>query len=367
MSEAGTEVAAQAADQTPLTGRAEDKVGGANKPSLIIKFARKYNIVESTLMTTLKDTCFKQGEGSVSNEQMVALLVVADQYNLNPFTKEIYAYPDKYKGIVPVVSIDGWVRIVTEHPDYNGYDVILPAEMIKANKEGEHPPCWPWITIQMHRKRVEHTPQLTEYFDECYKPPYKPRGKDYFIDSPWQTHPKRFLRHKAFIQAGRLVFGFAGIYDDDEAHRILESSVVATVAAGGGGATRTESVKDKLRQTLEDKRGTAETITQELRQAEREVASRPDREQRTWNESQRSVAAEPAKPTFKYDVASALALLRAQTTVGDIKAAYKKVVDDYDFSERELPIDVEAIYRDLKEALEQREASKSRDTEWPTK
>jgi hypothetical protein len=31
----------------------------------------------------------------VTDEQMMALLIVADQYGLNPFTKEIYGYPDK--------------------------------------------------------------------------------------------------------------------------------------------------------------------------------------------------------------------------------------------------------------------------------
>lgn len=41
---------------------------------------------------------------------------------------------------------------------------------------------------------------------------------------PWKTHPKRMMRHKAMIQCARLAFGLAGIYDQDEAERIIEGS-----------------------------------------------------------------------------------------------------------------------------------------------
>ncbi len=46
----------------------------------------------------------------------------------------------------------------------------------------------------------------------------------YTAKGPWQTHPKRFSRHKAMIQCARMAFGFGGIYDQDEAERIAESA-----------------------------------------------------------------------------------------------------------------------------------------------
>ncbi|EKJ46221.1 phage recombination protein Bet, partial [Escherichia coli EC1869] len=59
--------------------------------------------------------------------------------------------------------------------------------------------------------------------DECRREPFKTReGKE--IIGPWQSHPKRMLRHKAMIQCARLAFGFAGIYDKDEAERIVENT-----------------------------------------------------------------------------------------------------------------------------------------------
>src|SRR3546814_15877124 len=42
---------------------------------------------------------------------------------------------------------------------------------------------------------------------------------------PWQSHPKRMLRHKAMIQCARIAFGFTGIFDEDEAQRIVERDV----------------------------------------------------------------------------------------------------------------------------------------------
>ena len=44
------------------------------------------------LVSVLKATAFK---GQVSDAQMAALMMVATQYGLNPWTKEIYAFPDK--------------------------------------------------------------------------------------------------------------------------------------------------------------------------------------------------------------------------------------------------------------------------------
>ena len=59
------------------------------------------------LITTLRQTAFK---GDASDAQFIALLIVANQYGLNPWTKEIYAFPDKQNGIVPVVKPDAAIQ-----------------------------------------------------------------------------------------------------------------------------------------------------------------------------------------------------------------------------------------------------------------
>lgn len=158
------------------------------------KLAGLFNIPESgDLVTVLKATAFK---GQVSDAQMSALLIVANQYRLNPWTKEIYAFPDKNNGIVPVVGVDGWSRIINENPQFDGMDFQQDEES---------------CTCIIYRKDRTHPIKVTEYMSECKR-----------AAGPWQSHPKRMLRHKAMIQCARLAFGYVGIYDQDEAERIVD-------------------------------------------------------------------------------------------------------------------------------------------------
>ncbi|MDE1138153.1 MAG: phage recombination protein Bet [Paraburkholderia tropica] len=183
------------------------------RASLVSKFADKYSIEPNKLMDTLKATCFKQqGDKEVTNEQMAALLIVADQYGLNPFTKEIYAFPDK-GGIVPVIGVDGWARIVNEHPQCDGFEFSYADEM--TDFSSKKVPVW--MEVRVYRKDRQRPVIVREYFDEVVR-----RNMQ-----PWQSHPNRMLRHKTFVQGARLAFGFAGVFDEDEAQRIVERDMGA--------------------------------------------------------------------------------------------------------------------------------------------
>lgn len=160
------------------------------------KLAERFGLgADGNVLDTLKATAFK---GPANDAQMTALLIVAQQYGLNPFTKEIYAFPDKNNGIVPVVGVDGWSRIINEHPQFDGL------EFEQHDKE---------CTCIIYRKDRTKPTKVTEYKDECSR-----------NTGPWQSHPKRMLRHKALIQCARLAFGYTGIYDQDEAERIVEGT-----------------------------------------------------------------------------------------------------------------------------------------------
>lgn len=183
----------------------------APKQSLVHRFAEKYSIDESKFLDTLKATAFKQKDNvQITNEQMTMLLVVADQYGLNPFTKEIYAYPDK-GAIVPVVSVDGWARIINENPQMDGLEFVYSPETRQHKGKTVHE----WIDCIITRKDRAKPIVVREFLDEVMR--------TVNFATPWDSHPKRMHRHKALIQAARLAFGFAGIYDQDEAERIIES------------------------------------------------------------------------------------------------------------------------------------------------
>jgi phage recombination protein Bet len=196
----------------------DKSIDGPKQPKrLVTTVAGKYGVDPDKLLVTLKATAFKTTM-EVSNEQMMALLVVADQYDLNPFTREIYAFPDKKNGIIPVVGVDGWSRIINSNPAFDGLEFRESETLVVAE---EHKPCPEWIECLIYRKDRRHAISVRERFAECYRPPFK--GKDgYEGKGPWQTHTSRFLRHKAMIQAARVAFGFVGIYDPDEAERMRE-------------------------------------------------------------------------------------------------------------------------------------------------
>ena len=182
----------------------------AQKQSALARIAARYNVSQPRLLETLKNTAFKTGKDgqAITDEQMTALLIVADQYNLNPFTKEIYAFPDKRGGIVPVVGVDGWSRLINSNPNHDGIEFTFgPPISDKVDL-----PQWCECTI--YRKDRTRPTVVREYMVECKR-----------TTEPWQSHPRRMLRHKAEIQCARVAYSFSGIYEQDEAERIIEGDV----------------------------------------------------------------------------------------------------------------------------------------------
>ncbi len=178
---------------------------------LVGTIAEKYGVDADKLLPALKNTAFRQAQGKeITNEQMMALLIVANQYGLNPFTKEIFAFPDK-GGIVPVVSVDGWSRIINENPQMDGIEFEYSPETVTHKGKT----CHVWIDCIIHRKDRSKPTRAREFFCEVVR--------ELSYPTPWDTHPNRMHRHKAEIQCARIAFGFAGIYDIDEAERIVEA------------------------------------------------------------------------------------------------------------------------------------------------
>jgi len=160
--------------------------------SALAVMAGKFNVEPAKLLETLKNTVFR----NATNDELLALVVVSNEYGLNPLTKEIYAFPAKGGGIVPVVSIDGWIRMMNDHPQFDGIDY-----QFEHDPKGGLVAC----TAIIYRKDRSHPTRVTEYLSECKR-----------NTEPWKME-RRMLRHKATIQGARVAFGFSGITDEDEA------------------------------------------------------------------------------------------------------------------------------------------------------
>jgi phage recombination protein Bet len=185
--------------------------------------AQRFQIEPARLLEVLRATVIKPSKDGhqATNEEIAAFTIVANEYGLNPFTKEIHAFVGSGGAVVPIVGVDGWTKIVNRHETFDG------VEFEEANDSEGKPLA---TTCVMYVKGRGHATKVTEWFSECRRQ-----------SIPWQTMPRRMLRHKAFMQTARLCFGLAGIYDEDEARDILrqeKGEVVEQLPTGRHSARR---------------------------------------------------------------------------------------------------------------------------------
>lgn len=186
----------------------------AVRKSALASMAERFSIDPSRLMEVMKATVIKgTANHRPSDEEVAVFIVVANQYGLNPFTREIHAFCDGQRGVVPIVGIDGWSHIVNAEPRFDGCDF----QEVKG-EDGDL-----GMTCTMHVKGRSHPIPVTEWLSECKR-----------NTPPWNGMKRRMLRHKAFMQCARLAFSISGIYDEDEARDIINGEVVPNPQPNGG-------------------------------------------------------------------------------------------------------------------------------------
>lgn len=163
-----------------------------SRVSLLASMADRYGMDPKAFEITVRSQVMPAHH---SNEEFAACMLVANQYKLNPFTKEVYFMKTRGGTIQPIVSVDGWVKQANEHPQYDGVDFVDTFTNGKIE-------C---VTCKLYRKDRSRPVIVTEYLSECD------------TSSPaWKKTPARMLRHRAFMQAIRYAFGFSGVMDRDE-------------------------------------------------------------------------------------------------------------------------------------------------------
>jgi len=181
-----------------MAGKAEDRKPMKNelipsqKQSALSVMAGKFSVEPIKLLDTLRATLMPKA----TNEELLAFVVTANQYDLNPFTKEIYAFPGRSGGITPVVSVDGWIKLMNRHPQFDG--IQFRTDDVDGKPFS--------VTATIYLKDRSRPVEITEFFSECNR-----------STEPWKVNPRRMLRHKALIQCARVAFGFSGITDEEEA------------------------------------------------------------------------------------------------------------------------------------------------------
>jgi phage recombination protein Bet len=199
--------------------------------------ADKYGMDVRAFEATVRATMMKPDKNgrAPTREEFAAYMLVAKEYNLNPITREIFAFADpKRGGVIPVISVDGWIRIINQHPMMDGIafqERVNDKDVVTA------------VTCSIMRKDRGHPIIVTEYLAECR------RDTD-----PWKRWPRRMLRHKALIQCARIAFGYQAM-DEDEAEKLAAELAVDVTASdrpsmrGAAGALAAIEARAPVRDT----------------------------------------------------------------------------------------------------------------------
>lgn len=189
----------------------------AQTQGLIARLAGRFGVEPNRLLKCLTTQVFKQADGrQPSNEELMVLLLVCENFGLNPFNREIFAFRGKGGEIVPVVSLDGWAKIVRSQKDFNGVTFAFSNNTVKVPGCAQELP--EFVECAMRLKGVDEPIVIQEFMVECFND-----------KSPvWKKWPRRMLRTRAFIQCARLAFSLTGLYDEGEDFAEDFSGMVAT-------------------------------------------------------------------------------------------------------------------------------------------
>lgn len=117
----------------------------------------------------------------------IQLLRLASKYQLDPLSDEVNLLETK-EGYLPFITIDGWAKLINQHPQYAGMSLRDSTEHIDGI------PTWMECTIYRNDRILPIV--IKEYFEEVR------------TDHPsWQQMPRRMLRHRVIQQCARLAFG----------------------------------------------------------------------------------------------------------------------------------------------------------------
>ena len=194
---------------TPAAATQAPKPTSAN--SILVRMAEKFGVDNKVLYRTLASTCFRKPDGSApTNEELVSLLIIAEKAGLNPMLGEIYAFPAKAGGIVPIVGINGWRQIAAANPAYAGvrFEVSASKTSVNGIEAPEYISCF--VKVRRPDGFVFESEGMA-FFEEKF-----------VGSSPaWKSQPRQMLMNKAQIQALKNAFpSCSGLYDEDDATRM---------------------------------------------------------------------------------------------------------------------------------------------------
>jgi hypothetical protein len=145
----------------------------------------------------------------------VQLLRLANKYQLDPLSDEIALLQGQDQIYQPFITIDGWSKLINNHPQYAGMSLRDSTELIDGI------PTWMECTIYRNDRILPIV--IKEYFQEVRT-----------NHSSWEKMPRRMLRHRVIQQCARLALGISA----NEAY-------ISNVNIDKTGAINSNNIKEK--------------------------------------------------------------------------------------------------------------------------
>lgn len=131
---------------------------------------------------------------SLETSTLISLVHLAITYQLDPLMGEVVLWSDVQKQAHPSITIDGWMKIINDHPAFAGIEF----EDGPALDNGGVSPMPQFMQCTIYRTDRQLPIRVKEYFEEVKS------------DSPlWKSMPRRMLRHRVLQQCARLAFGIS--------------------------------------------------------------------------------------------------------------------------------------------------------------
>ena len=184
-----------------MTTETKDLASKDANRSIIVRMAEQFKVDPDKLWNTMSKTCFKPDScGAFTPEEVMFVLMVAEQLGINPLRREIWAFRGKNGIVQPMVSVDGWKAIMLRQPTFDGYEIRYSDSSVEIPNVGSVPE---WCECTIWLKGISHPTTERVYMTEAY-----------VSSSPvWRTRPRHMLHHRALIQAIRFSFPITGISD----------------------------------------------------------------------------------------------------------------------------------------------------------
>ncbi len=138
-----------------------------------------------------------KGQPDLTPQEMFVGISLVARYGLDPIAREVYVTRSK-KGLMTIVGIDGWIKILCRTPHYDGHEVEIHED---ANGKVD------WVETRIHSK------------DRTYPATYKAFMSEYIKMGGFvaQQMPSHMLRLFSLRHAARQFVPLAGVTTEEEA------------------------------------------------------------------------------------------------------------------------------------------------------